>query len=109
MKPSQSVLVRIRGLDYHCRIWGSPRAPILALCHRLPVARQLALEWGVVSRYFAARDDVDAMIEDALRFTRDVAALPAGAPVVIAYGNSTAEAGSTSLIVLRHLPVPDAG
>lgn len=86
-----------------------PRAPILALCHRLPVARQLALEWGVVSRYFAARDDVDAMIEDALRFTRDVAALPAGAPVVIAYGNSTAEAGSTSLIVLRHLPVPDAG
>jgi pimeloyl-ACP methyl ester carboxylesterase len=33
MKPSQSVLVGVRGLDYHCRIWGSPRAPILVLLH----------------------------------------------------------------------------
>jgi len=33
MKPSQSVIVAVRGLDYHCRIWGNPRAPIIVLLH----------------------------------------------------------------------------
>ncbi|MPZ47678.1 MAG: alpha/beta fold hydrolase [Betaproteobacteria bacterium] len=33
MKPSQSAIVKIRGLDYHCRIWGNPRAPIVVLLH----------------------------------------------------------------------------
>jgi pimeloyl-ACP methyl ester carboxylesterase len=33
MKPSQSVIAAIRGLDYHCRIWGNPRAPIIVLLH----------------------------------------------------------------------------
>lgn len=81
-----------------------PRAPILALCHQEAVARRLALEWGVLPRYFAPRDDVDAMIDDALVFAEAVAGLRSREPVVLAYGNSAAEPGSTSLIVLRHIP-----
>ena len=33
MKPSTSVTVKIRGLDYHCRTWGEPRSPMLVLLH----------------------------------------------------------------------------
>ena len=33
MKTSQSVLVKIRGLDYHCRVWGDAHAPLLMLLH----------------------------------------------------------------------------
>jgi pimeloyl-ACP methyl ester carboxylesterase len=33
MKQSESVIVRLRGLDYHCRIWGAPAARPLVLLH----------------------------------------------------------------------------
>jgi pimeloyl-ACP methyl ester carboxylesterase len=33
MKPSQSEFVQIRGLRYHCRCWGSERAPKLFMLH----------------------------------------------------------------------------
>jgi pimeloyl-ACP methyl ester carboxylesterase len=33
MKQSRSVLVKVRGLDYHCRIWGAPAARPLVLLH----------------------------------------------------------------------------
>ena len=33
MKPSQSITVKVRGLDYHCRCWGKSGAPLLVLLH----------------------------------------------------------------------------
>jgi len=33
MKPSESVFIPIRGLKYHCRIWGDAGAPQLVLLH----------------------------------------------------------------------------
>ena len=33
MKQSRSVVVKVRGLDYHCRIWGVPGARPLVLLH----------------------------------------------------------------------------
>jgi pimeloyl-ACP methyl ester carboxylesterase len=33
MKPSESLFVPVRGLRYHCRAWGSPRAPLLFALH----------------------------------------------------------------------------
>lgn len=33
MKPSRSEFVRIRGIDYHCRVWGPAGAPRLYLLH----------------------------------------------------------------------------
>lgn len=33
MKSSQSAIVNLRGLDYHCRIWGEPPAPLVVLLH----------------------------------------------------------------------------
>jgi pimeloyl-ACP methyl ester carboxylesterase len=33
MKTSQSVFVPIRGLNYHCRVWGNPGAPQIFLLH----------------------------------------------------------------------------
>jgi pimeloyl-ACP methyl ester carboxylesterase len=33
MKPSQSDFIPIRGLNYHCRIWGSTGAPPIVLLH----------------------------------------------------------------------------
>jgi pimeloyl-ACP methyl ester carboxylesterase len=33
MKPSESLFVSIRGLRYHCRVWGDPSRPVLFLLH----------------------------------------------------------------------------
>jgi pimeloyl-ACP methyl ester carboxylesterase len=33
MKPSESTFVQVRGLRYHCRAWGSERAPKLFMLH----------------------------------------------------------------------------
>lgn len=81
-----------------------PRAPIVALCHDEVAVRQLALEWGVVSRWFAPPDSITALVDDALAVCADLLALPAGAPVVMTHGQNIAMPESTSLIVLRHVP-----
>jgi pimeloyl-ACP methyl ester carboxylesterase len=33
MKPSQSISLKVRGLDYHCRAWGNSGSPLLVLLH----------------------------------------------------------------------------
>ena len=80
-----------------------PHAPILALTANRDVARALALEWGVVPRVFPRRENVAAMLDDALTLVTDLMNLSSGAPVVMAYGVSIAQPGRTSLIVLRHV------
>jgi len=32
-RDSESVFLRVRGLDYHCRVWGAPGAPLLFMLH----------------------------------------------------------------------------
>ncbi len=81
-----------------------PRAPIVALCHDEVAVRQLALEWGVVSRWYAPPDSISALVDDALAVCVELLALPPGAPVVMTHGQNIAMPESTSLIVLRHVP-----
>ena len=33
MKPNESIFVPVRGLRYHCRVWGEPGAPTLFMLH----------------------------------------------------------------------------
>lgn len=57
MKPSRSVFVPVRGLRYHCRVWGTPGAPRMFLLHGwMDVSASfqflvdaLALDWEVVA------------------------------------------------------------
>jgi pimeloyl-ACP methyl ester carboxylesterase len=57
MKPSRSVFVPVRGLRYHCRVWGTPGAPRMFLLHGwMDVSASFqflvdafALDWEVVA------------------------------------------------------------
>ncbi|WP_217924469.1 pyruvate kinase [Miltoncostaea oceani] len=78
-----------------------PAAPILALCHHPRVARQMALERGVVPRHFPALDQMDEMIEEAMAAARTTLVLSDSDTVVLCYGPVVARRGATNLIVIR--------
>lgn len=79
-----------------------PRAPIVALCHEEQVARQLALEWGVIPRFFPSAPPLK-MVPLALASAIELLALPDGSPVVVTCGPVEAKPGATNLIVVRHI------
>lgn len=83
-----------------------PRAPIVALCHSEPVARQLALEWGVMPRFFPA-GPILKRIPLAIAHAIELAHLPEGCPVVVTCGPVEAKPGTTNLIVVRHVGSDD--
>jgi len=80
-----------------------PAAPIVALAHAEPAARQLALEWGVVPTLLPATTSLESMIEAAVTRTLELVPIPAGAPVVVTSGRSVDAPASTSLIALRRV------
>jgi pyruvate kinase len=80
-----------------------PALPIVALAHEPRVARQLALEWGVIPSTIPVPASVDELIERAIEQAGTVGSLPAGAGVVLTAGN-TGERGTTNLIVMRDVP-----
>jgi pyruvate kinase len=80
-----------------------PRVPIVALAHDPSVAKQLALEWGVVPTTIACPPTVDELINAAIEKAATVAALEPGATVVLTAG-TTGKRGTTNLIVLRDVP-----
>lgn len=57
VKTSQSDFIKLRGLDYHCRVWGNPGAPQLFLLHGNQdvsaswqfVVDALAPDWHVIA------------------------------------------------------------
>lgn len=57
MKPSRSEFIAVRGLDYHCRTWGEPGAPLMFMLHGFQdvsaswqfTADALQKEWFVVA------------------------------------------------------------
>jgi len=85
-----------------------PRRPILALCHDETVARQLALEWGVVPELLGTdpRDTQD-LVRQSLRRARDVLGLVEDTPVVLTSGPQVAEPGATNLIAVHRISHDD--
>jgi pyruvate kinase len=84
-----------------------PGIPIVALAHDPGVARQLALEWGVIPSTIPPPETVDELITAAIVHAAEVAALKPGATVVLTAGN-IGERGTTNLIVLRDVPAEAA-
>jgi len=82
-----------------------PRRPILALCNDGEVARQLALEWGVIPEPLHQRPDepIDALVERCLTRAQRRLNLPDGARVVLTSGPQVATPGATSLIAVHRL------
>ena len=86
-----------------------PRRPILALCSDAEVARQLALEWGVMPEPLHQRPDepIDALVERCLVRAERRLGLPDGGRVVLTSGPQVATPGATSLIAVHRLGSAD--
>ena len=86
-----------------------PRRPILALCSDAEVARQLALEWGVIPEPLHQRPDapIDTLVERCLLRAQRRLGLPDGARVVLTSGPQVATPGATSLIAVHRLGSAD--
>ena len=81
-----------------------PRRPVHALCDDERVARQLALEWGVLPTMFERSADTDGLIDGALRLAAGLDGLHSGDAVVITAGQTVGASGATNLITLRFVP-----
>lgn len=86
-----------------------PRRPILALCSDAEVARQMALEWGVIPEPLHQRPEepIDALVERCLIRAQRRLGLPDGARVVLTSGPQVATPGATSLIAVHRLGSAD--
>jgi pyruvate kinase len=82
-----------------------PPVPIVALAHDPVVARQLALEWGVLPTTIVRPHGIDEMSGEPMEKARSAAALDPGATVVLTAGQ-TGRRGTTNLILLHELPGP---
>lgn len=82
-----------------------PRRPILALCNDPEVARQLALEWGVIPEPLHQRPEepIEALVERCLLRAQRRLGLPEGSRVVLTSGPQVATPGATSLIAVHRL------
>lgn len=82
-----------------------PRRPIMALCSDGEVARQLALEWGVIPEPLHQRPEepIEALVERCLLRAQRRLDLPEGSRVVLTSGPQVATPGATSLIAVHRL------
>ena len=81
-----------------------PAAPIVALAHDETIARQLALQWGVIPTTLAPSGTIDETIERAIERARELTDLPPGSRLVITSGTSVNTPRGSRLIALRHVP-----
>ena len=88
-----------------------PRRPIVALCADAGVARQLALEWGVIPEPLHARPDesVEALVERCLLRAQRRLDIPDGERVVLTSGPQVAHPGATSLIAVHRIEAQHRG
>lgn len=84
-----------------------PRRPIVALCSEAQIARQLALEWGVIPEPLHQRPDesVEALVERCLVRAQRRLGLADGERVVLTSGPQVAHPGATSLIAVHRIEV----
>jgi pyruvate kinase len=75
-----------------------PRRPIIALTHHDYALRQMALEWGVTSFLIPECDDVDALLAESLKASRESGLVQDGDRVVITAGTAVNLPGTTNLI-----------
>jgi pyruvate kinase len=80
-----------------------PQVPIIALAHDPVVARQLALEWGVVPTTVDRPHSLRELAGESIEQARVVASLEPGAAVVLTAGQS-GKRGTTNLILLKEVP-----
>ena len=77
----------------------------MALAHDPGVARQLALEWGVLPATVARPQGIEELAGEPLDKARAIAALDPGETVVVTAGQ-TGRRGTTNLILLQQVPAP---
>jgi pyruvate kinase len=75
-----------------------PRRPIIALTHHDYALRQMALEWGVTPFLIPECDDVDALLAQSLKASRESGLVEEGDRVVITAGTAVNLPGTTNLI-----------
>ena len=80
-----------------------PQVPIVALAHDPVVARQLAVEWGVIPTVIASPGSIDDLVDAPIEKARVAASLKPGTPVVLTAGQ-TGRRGTTNLILLEEVP-----
>lgn len=80
-----------------------PRAPIVAMADEERVARQLALEWGVVPTTLTPSASIDETIERAIERAREILDLQPGASVVVTSGTAVKTPRGSRVIALRTL------
>jgi len=82
-----------------------PRRPIVALCSDAQIARQLALEWGVIPEPLHQRPDesVEALVERCLIRAQRRLDIADGERVVLTSGPQVAHPGATSLIAVHRI------
>ncbi len=88
----------VRALSRH-----RPGAIIVALAHSVPVARQLALEWGVIPAVLPAGSTIDETIEQAIVRVKEIVEMPRGSRVVVTSGPTVGASGGTRAIALRSI------
>ena len=81
----------------------------MALCSDGEVARQLALEWGVIPEPLHQRPEepIEALVEHCLLRAQRRLDLPEGSRVVLTSGPQVATPGATSLIAVHRLDAPE--
>jgi pyruvate kinase len=86
-----------------------PRRPIVALCSDAQIARQLALEWGVIPEPLHQRPDesVEALVERCLIRAQRRLDIADGERVVLTSGPQVAHPGATSLIAVHRIEVQE--
>ncbi len=80
-----------------------PKSHIIALSPDAHTVRRLCLYWGCLSSEVARAEDVDAMLEAAVKTARDIGHVKEGDLLVITAGHPLWQSGTTNMIKVREL------
>jgi pyruvate kinase len=81
-----------------------PTHPVLAVTHKVGVARALGLVWGLEPRVAKQPHDIEAMTEQAARMAGELGLAQPGARVLIVAGPPKGAPGAANLLRIAHAP-----
>ncbi len=80
-----------------------PRSRIIGLSPDRETVRRLCLFWGCLASYVPQADDLDAMLDTAVKTARDMGHVKKGELIVITAGHPLWQPGTTNMIKVRQL------
>lgn len=78
-----------------------PRRPLVALTADERVARQLALEWGVIPATIERKEESSQFQQQAIERAQQLAGFPSGR-IVLTHGPAGDRAGTTNVVMIAH-------